>query len=224
MKSTILIIEDNRLMLDNTTELLKLAGYNVSVANNGKEGLERAMAEHPDLVFCDIFMPELDGYGVLRAMKNIPELEEVPFVFFTGSHDKKDFRKAMDLGADDFLNKPFEADELLRIAESKLKKREQLKQKVEVKLKKLEEFMGEVSTFDEISRLTAMHAVKKIKNKHLVYSEGDSAVHLYFVVSGKIKIFRTNESGKEFISNIHNPGEFFGYTAILNDSGLQKQS
>ncbi len=224
MKNKILVIEDNSSMRENTSELLQLAGYQVSVASNGKEGLEKAIQEHPDLIFCDIFMPELDGYGVLRAMKNNPDLEEIPFVFFTAVSEKDVFRKAMDLGADDFLSKPFEGDELLRIAESKIKKNTLRKNKVEDKLERLSEFMNEVLSFEEITNLSSQHKVKKIKNKYPIYSEGDAASNLFFVVSGKIKIFKTNESGKEYIVTIHKPGEFFGYTAILDNSGLEKQS
>jgi CRP-like cAMP-binding protein len=169
-------------------------------------------------------MPELDGYGVLRAMKNNPDLDDTPFVFFTGDTEKADFRKAMDLGADDFITKPFEGDDLLRIAENKLKKKAQQKTKAEDSLERISSFLNDTLSLDEIIDLSADRTVKKIKNKYPVYSDGDSASNLFFVVTGKIKTYKTNESGKEFITNIHNPGDFFGYTAILDNSGIHKQS
>ncbi|MCX6312200.1 MAG: response regulator [Bacteroidetes bacterium] len=224
MKNTILVIEDNDSMRENTAELLQLAGYIVSIAKNGKEGLEVAIKNPPDLVICDIFMPELDGYGVLRAMKNIPELSEIPFVFFTAISQRDVFRKAMDLGADDFLTKPFEGDDLLRIAENKLRKRSLSKSKVEEKEQGLSEFMNDVLSLNEIASLALQRTVKQIKNKYPIYSEGDTASNIYFLKSGKIKIFKTNESGKEYILSIHQQGEFFGYAAVLDNNGLQKQS
>lgn len=106
MSAKILVIEDSRDMRENIAELLGLAGYEVIKASNGKEGLERMRTTHPDLILCDIMMPELDGFGVLRAMDNLPEFTGTPFVFLTARSEKEDFRRGMDLGADDYLVNP----------------------------------------------------------------------------------------------------------------------
>ena len=118
----ILIIEDSLDVLENTEELLSLAGYETITASNGIEGLEKARNEQPDLVLCDILMPRLDGYGVLQAFQTISELKEVPFVFMTAKSQRSDFRTGMDLGADDYLTKPFTGEELLKVVTSRLKK------------------------------------------------------------------------------------------------------
>lgn len=109
-------------VLENTEELLSLAGYETITASNGIEGLEKARNEQPDLVLCDILMPRLDGYGVLQAFQTISELKEVPFVFMTAKSQRSDFRTGMDLGADDYLTKPFTGEELLKVVTSRLKK------------------------------------------------------------------------------------------------------
>ena len=122
IKKKILIIEDSSDVLENTAELLELAGYEVFTAKNGKEGLEAARDKKPDLVVCDIMMPELDGYGVLRAFENIPETVGKPFIFMTAKSEKSDIRMGMDLGADDYLTKPFSGDDLIRVIGARLKK------------------------------------------------------------------------------------------------------
>jgi CheY-like chemotaxis protein len=122
MNDTILIIEDNQDLSDTISKLLELAGYTVLKATNGNDGLELARQQKPDLILCDIIMPDLDGYGVLRAIENIPELSLVPFIFMTAKIKKSDFREGMDLGADDYLSKPFSGDNLLKIVSARLKK------------------------------------------------------------------------------------------------------
>mgnify|MGYP000663310654 CR=1 FL=1 len=97
----ILLIEDNMEMRENTAEILGLANYQVVTAENGKEGVRLAQAEKPDLIICDIMMPELDGYGVLHMLSKTPELASIPFIFLTAKAEKSDHRKGMTMGADD---------------------------------------------------------------------------------------------------------------------------
>src|SRR6187401_591622 len=107
MNNTILVIDDCLDIRENISEILGLANYDVLCAADGKAGLELARKNHPDLILCDIMMPVLDGYGVLHALQSTPELASTPFVFLTGQTEKNNFRSAMDLGADDYLAKPF---------------------------------------------------------------------------------------------------------------------
>ena len=123
----ILIIEDNEDVRENTAELLELANYNVVVAENGRVGVVKAREEQPDLIICDVMMPELDGYGVLNMLSREPETSVIPFIFLTAKADKSDFRKGMNLGADDYLTKPFDENDLLDIIQIRLKKSEVLK-------------------------------------------------------------------------------------------------
>ncbi len=216
MSDVILVIEDSGDIRENTTELLELAGYKAVSAVNGKDGLEQARKIRPDLILCDIMMPELDGYGVLRALENIPELSGTPFIFFTAKTEKSDFRIAMDLGADDYLPKPFSGDELLRVVSARLKKNRMLKAKAN-HLENLDNIIIEAQSLDEIGSLSANRTVKKLRNKDMIYMEGDSATHLCFVMSGRVKVYKTNEWGKDYITEIIKTGEFFGHVALLND-------
>ena len=104
----ILLIEDNKDVRENTAEILRLAPYEVVTAKNGKEGVELAQSEKPDLIICDIMMPVLDGHGVLHLLSKNEETSGIPFIFLTAKAERSDFRKGMEMGADDYLTKPFE--------------------------------------------------------------------------------------------------------------------
>src|SRR5829696_5221776 len=124
----ILLIEDNKDMRENTTEILELANYKVTAAKNGKEGLELANKEKPDLIICDIMMPVLDGYGVLHMLSKKPQTAGIPLIFLTAKAERSDFRKGMEMGADDYVTKPFDDIELLNAIEVRLKKSDVLQQ------------------------------------------------------------------------------------------------
>ena len=113
MKNKILIIEDNHDVRENLSEILMLSGYDTITAANGKEGVQAAMNQSPDLILCDVMMPELDGYGVLRILTKNPTTNSIPFIFLTAKGEKNDVRSGMNLGADDYLTKPFSPRELL---------------------------------------------------------------------------------------------------------------
>ncbi len=208
MSDTVLIIEDSVDIRENTAELLELAGYNVFTANNGKDGLDRAKKDKPDLILCDIMMPELDGYGVLQAIENLPEMVGTPFVFLTAKADKGDFRKAMDLGADDYLTKPFGGEDLLKIVSARLRKNQLLREKYKNNLEGLNGFLDSAKTLQNINLLSENRTIKKVRKKDFVFMEGDLTKFLYFIVSGKVKTYKTNEWGKEYITEIHGEGDF----------------
>lgn len=127
MKKRILVIEDDRNVRDNIDSLLSEEGYNVLAASDGEEGMVIAENEIPDLIICDIMMPRLSGYDVLNALSNKKETKKIPFIFLTAKAEKDDVRKGMNLGADDYLLKPFDADDLLSCISSRLKKLENYK-------------------------------------------------------------------------------------------------
>ncbi len=128
MKS-ILVIDDNADIRENTAEILDLAGYKTFTAENGKKGVDIAIKEKPDVIVCDIMMPELDGYGVLHLLRKNQETLNIPFIFLTAKTERSDFRKGMEMGADDYITKPFEDIELLNAIEVRLKKAEILDNK-----------------------------------------------------------------------------------------------
>src|SRR5688500_7650259 len=123
-KKTVLLIEDNQDIRESTAEVLVLADYTVYTAENGKKGIELAQVHSPDIILCDIMMPEMDGYSVLYLLRKNEKTADIPFIFLTAKAERADMRKGMEMGADDYLTKPFDDMELLHAIESRLLKRE----------------------------------------------------------------------------------------------------
>lgn len=120
--SKILVIEDDINVCDNIVELLSIHDFEVEYANNGKIGIEKALSINPDLILCDIMMPELDGYGVLEELKKHPDTFYTPFIFLTAKNSSHDRRQGMLLGADDYISKPYKNDDIIGAVRSKLEK------------------------------------------------------------------------------------------------------
>lgn len=211
---TILLIEDNDDIRNNTAEILELSNYKVFVAANGKAGIEQAIQHTPDLIICDIMMPVLDGYGVLHAIHKNEAIKNTPFIFLTAKSERNDFRKGMELGADDYITKPFSGTDLLNAVDSRLKKIELLKRDLAPNLEGIDE-LRRSSAGDALITLTKDRNINKYKKKQLVYSEGNHPNRLYFVLKGKVKAFRTNDDGKELVTELFSPGDFLGHIAML---------
>src|SRR5262245_12847179 len=109
----ILVIEDEPETLKNLTLMLEMEGFKPLAASNGREGVAVAKKELPDVILCDVSMPEMDGHGVLEALRSDKTTVSIPFIFLTAKGDRKDFRTGMNLGADDYLTKPASADDVL---------------------------------------------------------------------------------------------------------------
>ncbi len=133
----ILIIEDEKIIRVSIMEILKFYAYEVYNASNGKEGLEMVKLQKPDLILCDVMMPEMDGFGVLEELKKDPEFN-TPFIFLTAKVQSDDIRKGMNLGADDYVFKPFKSSDLLSTIRIRLAKKKQLTQNLENRTKDLE--------------------------------------------------------------------------------------
>lgn len=213
---TILIIEDNRDVRENTAEIIELANYKVFTAENGKSGVELALKEKPDLIICDIMMPILDGYGVYHLLSKHKYTSTIPFIFLSAKSEKSDVRKGMEMGADDYIMKPFDGIELLNAIELRLKKRELLKQAYDGE-NGLQDFLHDVKHTGKIKLTSDERETITFGKKVQVYKPAQRPRALYYVISGKVKISKMNDDGKEFITNIHSPGEYFGYTSILED-------
>lgn len=218
MSKTILLIEDNEGMRENTAEILALSNYDVITAENGKVGVELARKYKPDLIICDIMMPELDGYGVLHMLSKHHETAGIPFIFLTAKAEKNDFRKGMVMGADDYLTKPFDDIELLDAVEIRLKKAETLKREFEQSAKGFDEFVDNVKGLNELATFTNERSLRTFRKREMVFSEGNYPSALYLINKGKIKTFKTNEAGKELITGIHKEGDFIGYVSLLEDT------
>ncbi|MBZ4192016.1 response regulator [Niabella beijingensis] len=212
---TILLIEDNDDIRSNTAEILELSNYKVVTAADGKEGVEKAIATVPDLIICDIMIPVLDGYGVLHAVHRNAGLKNIPFIFLTAKTERSDFRKGMELGADDYITKPFSGTELLNAVDGRLKKMEFLKKEFASGLEGLQQLLEVTDSKTALASLTADRNINRYKKKQRIYSEGNHPARLYYVLSGKVKSYRTNDDGKELTTELYSAGDFLGYIALL---------
>lgn len=216
MKS-VLVIDDNPDIRDNTAEILELAGYKTFTAENGKKGVELALKEKPDVIVCDIMMPELDGYGVLHLLRKNQETENIPFLFLTAKTERSDFRKGMEMGADDYITKPFEDIELLNAIEIRLKKAAILGNKYASSQEGINEFIKDVKNSGLISQLADQYNVESYSKKQTLYQEFKRPRFLFYMVKGKAKGIKTHEDGKEYITDLFSNGDFIGYPALLED-------
>ncbi|MEE6187670.1 Regulator of RpoS [Mycovorax composti] len=213
----ILVIEDNEEVRENIAEILELSNYEVVTAANGKMGAEMAIKEKPDLIICDVMMPVLDGYGVVYLLHQQPETRHIPFIFLTAKSEKSDFRKGMELGADDYITKPFEGIELLKAVETRLQKAELTKQHFSAGNTNNVPFNKTTASPNENPLISGNREAYDYRKKQILYNEGQRPKAVYYIKSGKVKIYKTNEDGKEFITNILGAGDFLGYTYILEN-------
>jgi len=213
----ILLIEDNKDVRENTAEILELSNYSVFTAENGKKGVEVAMKEKPDLIICDIMMPVLDGYGVLHLLSKNTDTSAIPFIFLTAKTERGDVRKGMEMGADDYIMKPFDDIELLNAVDARIRKTEALRKDFAASIDGFNDFITQAKKVQNLNLLSDDHEVMHYKKKQGIYETASRATSLFFIVKGKVKIYRTNEEGKDFITDVLKEGDFFGYTALLED-------
>lgn len=210
---TILLIEDDSALRENTAELLELAGYTVFTAPNGKIGIEKAKTENPSVIVCDIMMPEIDGYGVLEAVSLEEKTKHIPFIFLSAKTEHKEIRKGMDMGADDYLTKPFDEEELMSAIESRLAKAsilamrdtnhtEATDDENPQNLNQLKNFFcdeGEVSTY---------------KKGETIYRTGDHSNSLFLILKGVVKTHTMDANAKELITGLYKADDFLGFTSF----------
>lgn len=220
----ILIIEDNSDIRENISEILELAGYTCVTAPDGKNGIELAQSTQPDLIICDIMMPELDGYGVLHILNKKDDTAKIPFIFLTAKTERADMRKGMVMGADDYITKPFDDTELLDAIETRFKKSDLLAKEYNRGADGIKDFIKDIKDLLNYVEDQELHKVRTYRKKNDVYRAGDYPHHLYYIQSGKIKSFRTNLEGKELITGIYSEGDFLGYEAILKDKTFTDHS
>ena len=220
----ILLIEDNDDIRDNTAEILELASFEVFTAPNGKLGVETALQENPDLIICDIMMPVLDGYGVLHMLQNNPATQNTPFIFLTAKTERSDFRKGMELGADDYITKPFDGTELLKAVEGRLKKVALLKEEFKGGMDGFKELIKTASGTQLLEELASGRNTNAFKKKQIIYSEGNRSTNLYYIMRGKVKTFKTNDDGKELVIDLYAEGDFLGYLAMLENTNHKESA
>ncbi|CAH0309306.1 Response regulator PleD [Pedobacter sp. Bi27] len=206
MNKKVLIIEDNDDIRESTAEVLDLAGYQTFTAKHGKLGVEMALNHLPDVILCDIMMPELDGYGVLYLLNKNQKTANIPFIFITAKTERADMRKGMEMGADDYLTKPFDDIELFKAIESRFKKKQQSAG-----------FNSSAGNSETVmDELRKKGKLRPIGNKQIIYVEGDEPSHLYYLVKGQVKTYKRFKDGRELSSNLYHDGDFFGYESLCN--------
>lgn len=218
----ILIIEDNADVRENVSEILELTKYKVIAAENGKVGVEMALKEKPDLILCDIVMPVLDGYGVYHMLQKDPEMKDVPFIFLTALTERSDYRKAMEMGADDYITKPFNVTELLNAVESRLKKAEKFRDVTKSADLPLSEYPEGCKANDLLKKLTSNRIVNRYHKKQIIFLEGNRPAYLYYILKGKVKKYKTNDNGKGLVVDLYTEGDFLGHVALLENINYQE--
>jgi CheY-like chemotaxis protein len=203
-----LIIEDNDDIREGTAEILDLAGYETLTAKNGKIGVDLAVKHLPDIILCDIMMPELDGYGVLYLLQKNPQTVNIPFIFLTAKAERADMRKGMEMGADDYLTKPFDDVELFNAIESRLKKKN--------KTAGFKTVGGDKDALLEALKLKGK--TRSFANKQIIYVENDDPLFLYYVKKGQVKTYKRAKDGRELSSTLYKDGDFFGYESLCKAS------
>ena len=208
MKKTILLIEDDETLRQNVTELLTFSSYKVLTAKNGKQGVDIARSELPDLIICDIMMPELDGYGVYEILRRNRNTRTIPFIFMSVKAEPHEVRKGMNMGADDYLTKPFEEHDLLTVIRNRLAKREMFPQKKEEESSE-KEVIHDIEGLKEIFR---KQGDRVIFEKHEeVFQEDRIASCVLLLETGMVKTYRLDEYGKELITCVHKSGNIMGF-------------
>ena len=212
-KKKILVVEENEALLDNISEILQLADYDVVAARSGRDGVSKTMSIHPDLILCDIDMPRLSGYRMLEVIRKSNHTQTIPVIILTDGAERKDIRKGMQSGADDYIIKPFNTVDLLDAIAARIQKSKHSSS----------EFLSDQSLYDEskglavLTQLESGQEVRMYAAKEAIFNIGDTPRFFYVLKEGRTKTFRLNEMGKEFVTEIFYPGDFFGYESLIFD-------
>jgi CheY-like chemotaxis protein len=219
----ILLIEDDLILRENTAELLEFSDYEVITASNGKIGLDMATNHLPDIIVCDIMMPELDGYGVLEALAKNNTTKYIPFIFLSAKTERQDVRKGMDLGADDYISKPFQEDELVSAIESRIAKAAILKDE-RTKIQNVQENgTEELRTLNDLKIFFDDNGTLfNYKKNHIIYEEGNNSNFIYLIIKGVIKCHKFDDQGKELTTALHKEDDLFGYTSFTQNIPYQE--
>ncbi len=212
----ILLIEDDTVLRENTAEILELQDYEVITAPNGKIGIEKAIKHIPDIIICDIMMPEVDGYGVLQTLSSNTDTHHIPFIFLSAKTEHKEIRRGMNMGADDYLTKPFDEEELVEVIETRLKKANLVSQVFVAETSSDENAEDDIRNLNELKNFFDDEGeVQKFKIKDSIFEAGDHSNYVYLILEGTIKTFQRDEEGKELVTGLYKPDDFLGFTSAV---------
>lgn len=217
MSKKVLIIEDHDALRANVSEILRMALYTVIEADNGKEGVKMALEYRPDIILCDIMMPELDGYGVLYMLGKHVETSSIPFIFLTAKAEHGDLRKGMELGADDYLIKPFDGIELLNAVDTRLKKKAAA-ETCQTSSEELNTSLPKMDGLTELNKIIGDRKSREFKKNQIIYYEGDHGKGLYMVIQGRVKTIKLTQDGRELMTGMYLAGDYLGVNTVLSGS------
>ncbi len=221
----ILLIEDDTALRNNTTELLEISGYEIVSAPNGRIGVEKARSYRPDIIICDIMMPEMDGYSVLKELSGDLQTKHIPFIFLSAKTERSEIRKGMDMGADDYLTKPFEEEELISAVESRLAKAQLLTEKAASGFRDMETDDQEMHSLHQLKNFIDDNGiVEKFEKGALIFDENAHANHVFLISKGVVKCHRMDEEGKELITGLYHADNFLGLTSFFENVTYQESA
>lgn len=217
---TVLLIEDDAILRENTAELLELSNYKVIKASNGKVGIELAKKHLPNIIVCDIMMPELDGYETLKILSKNKTTKFIPFIFLSAKTERNDVRRGMNLGADDYITKPFTEDDIISAIESRLAKISILQElnynNQENQISQSQE--NQIKTLNDLKNFFDDYGDEFEFNKDdIIYREGDHSNYIYLISQGAVKCYRIDEQGKELVTDLYKEDDLFGYTSFTQN-------
>jgi len=217
---TVLLIEDDPILRENTAELLELSNYKVLKASNGKVGIALAKKHLPNIIVCDIMMPELDGYETLENLSKNKTTKFIPFIFLSAKTERNDVRRGMNLGADDYITKPFTEDDIISAIESRLAKVSILQElnynSQENQISPSQE--NQIRTLNDLKNFFDDYGNEFEFNKDdIIYREGDHSNYIYLISQGAVKCYRIDEQGKELVTDLYKEDDLFGYTSFTQN-------
>ncbi|WP_034923883.1 response regulator [Gillisia sp. CAL575] len=215
----ILIVEDDAALRENTAKLLALENFEVITAANCSEGIRLARESNPDIIICDILMPEKDGFNVLKEFSSNDHTRHIPFIFLSAKTNHKEIRLGMDFGADDYIIKPFDEEELLSAIKSRMAKVHILNNIISLPqhepYKNIEDLKKYFDDHGDFS-----HHLKG----ETIYKEGDRANKIFLILKGLVKTHKMDQNGKKLITSIQKPEDFMGLTSFIDNNPYQESA
>ncbi|WP_454879747.1 response regulator [Sphingobacterium detergens] len=206
--NNILIIENDLDLLGKYSDVLKNSGYEVTAAFNSEIGINLALSTLPSLILCNTVLSNIDGFGVLSILSKNPSTTKIPFVFLNALSTPDIVKKGIACGADDFVTKPFQGDQLVRSVEGRINKNNNHPHNG----------TGLEKLFDLISQCKIRH----IKKKQTLYYESDHSQWLYLLIEGCIKTLKLTDDGRQMITGLYKANSFIGLdTLLLDDPWLE---
>ncbi len=213
----ILVVEENKNLSNNLTEMLALANYKSIEAGNSQQGIELAHKYKPDLILINMVLSGVDGIAMVHILRNDPETEMIPVVMLTLTRNFQDFRQAMDAGANDCIELPYNNNELLKVIGNIFRMTEVLKKHLYSDFINPERAPLPVSN-QTIEKLTLNINTTTYQKKTVVYKQGKRPDYVYYIVKGKVRTYKVHEEGRQLVIGLYNSGDFLGYNALFEET------